>query len=56
MKNFKFEKPFSSFEQSHEHRMKPLKERWRMALHDPGFLILYGGMLIIMITWIICLI
>lgn len=49
MKKFKFEKPFASFELSHEYAKKPLKEKWRVALHDPAYLIIFGGSLIFLI-------
>lgn len=38
MKNFKFEKPFSSFLISNKYRKLPLKEKWIIALHDPAFI------------------
>lgn len=44
---YKFEKPFASFELSHEHAMKPLKEKWRIALHDPAYLIIFGSAIIV---------
>jgi hypothetical protein len=53
MKKFKFEKPFASFEQSHKHAMLPLKERWRIALHDPAYIFIFGGILLFTIGWVI---
>jgi hypothetical protein len=53
MKNFKFEKSFSSFELSHENTLKSTKERWRTALHDPAYLIIFGGLTILAIVIII---
>ena len=49
MKTFKFEKPFSSFEMSHEQAIKSTKERWKIALHDPAYLIIWGGLIIFII-------
>jgi ABC-type multidrug transport system permease subunit len=37
MKNFKFVKPFSSFFLM-DYNMS-IKERWRVALHDPAYLL-----------------
>ncbi len=49
----KFEKPFSSFNLSYNYLSKPLEERWRIALHDPAYLIIFGGALIVLIImWI----
>jgi len=53
MKKFKFEKPFASFELSHHYVMKPLKEKWRIALHDPAYLIIFGGMAVLLIILLI---
>ena len=49
MKKFKFEKPFTSFEQSFQYSMIPIKDQWRIAFHDPAYLIIFSGMLIITI-------
>lgn len=38
MKNFKFEKPFSTFLISDKYRKLPLKEKWKIVLHDPAFI------------------
>lgn len=51
MKYFKFEKPFSSFQVSNKYTMLSLKDRWRIALHDPAYLIILGGI----ILFIICI-
>ena len=40
---------FSSFEMSHENILKSTKERWKIALHDPAYLIIWGGLIIFII-------
>jgi hypothetical protein len=49
MKKIKFEKPFASFTLSPEHYHIPLKERWRVALHDPAYLIIWGCFFLLII-------
>ena len=55
MKKFKFEKPFALFKmaKTKEYSNMSLKEHWRIALHDPAYLILWGGLLILGITLLI---
>jgi hypothetical protein len=49
MKNFKFEEPFSSFSLSSKYKMTTsIKERWRIALHDPVYLLCIGIVLILL--------
>ena len=51
MEKFKFEKPFASFKLTN----KPLKEQWRIALHDPAYLTLVGIIIGIFIFGVISL-
>ena len=46
---YKFVKPFSSFSMSKEMYNISLKEHWRIALHDPAYLIIWGGILALFI-------
>jgi hypothetical protein len=40
---FKFRKPFSTFNtERNYYRNTTLKQRWVDALHDPGYLLLWG--------------
>ena len=51
---FKFVKPFSTFTMNPEYYFNTtLKERWIHALHDPGYLLLWGS---ILVFFTICLI
>ena len=43
MKKFKFIKPFDSFFVMNYN--DSIKERWRIALHDPAYLLLWVAML-----------
>lgn len=47
MKKFEFEKPFASF---FINGKMVLKEKWRISLHDPAYLILFGGALLCLIV------
>jgi hypothetical protein len=52
----KFEKPFSSFLSHPNYKGIPtLKERWKLALHDPAYLIIMGGSIAFLIYYIIIL-
>ena len=54
MKKFKFEKPFASFSLSNNYKQSPsLKERWKKALHDPMYLIVWGYIIVFIIYLII---
>jgi len=49
MKKFKFEEPFASFSLSSKYKMTTsLKERWKIALHDPAYLICIGVVLLLL--------
>jgi hypothetical protein len=50
---YKFEKPFASFSMSYDYKKKSLKEHWRVALHDPAYLLLWGGILALFIYCLI---
>jgi hypothetical protein len=52
-KKIKFGKPFSSFNQSRKYTTKPLSEKWKIALQDPIYLILFSVSLITIIVWLI---
>lgn len=47
MKKFKFEKPFAAY--THRFAMLSFKEKWRIALHDPAYLIIIFVTLLILI-------
>jgi preprotein translocase subunit Sec61beta len=40
VKKFKFQKPFISLKFDDNYTNKSLKERWKIALHDPAYLVL----------------
>jgi len=50
---FKFIKPFASFRMSNHYRYSSLKDDWRMALHDPAYLIISSGLIAFFIYIII---
>lgn len=47
MKKYKFEKPFSAFSSTE----KTFKEQWRIALHDPAYLLIFGGFILFLIVF-----
>ena len=49
MKNFKFGEPFSSFSLSSNYKATTtLKEKWRIALRDPAYLLCIGIVLLLL--------
>ncbi len=54
---FKFVKPFSTFTFNPEYYFNTtLKERWIHALHDPGYLLVFGSIIIFFIVTLIFLV